>query len=114
MQKTIKTSSGLALILPTPEEENFIKSGIAADGDTYELTDAEFAKLKPMRGRPTSQSPKIFTAIRFDEDILEAFKASGRGWQTRMNCALKDWLKKPIRQKKQCIHRASCLVGNTL
>ncbi len=25
--------------------------------------------------------------------IVEAFKATGKGWQTRMNAALKDWLK---------------------
>mgnify|MGYP003946476769 FL=1 len=28
-----------------------------------------------------------------DNDVLEAFKATGRGWQTRMTAALKDWLK---------------------
>jgi len=32
-------------------------------------------------------------AIRYDADVLEAFRATGKGWQTRMNEALKDWLK---------------------
>jgi uncharacterized protein (DUF4415 family) len=32
-------------------------------------------------------------AIRFDADVLKAFRATGKGWQTRMNEALKDWLK---------------------
>lgn len=31
--------------------------------------------------------------LRLDPDIIDAFKASGRGWQTRMNDALRDWLK---------------------
>lgn len=92
MPKIIKTYSGRKLILPTAEEEKFIKSGIANDQDTYELTDGELTKLKPIRGRPTSLNPKVFTAIRFDSEVLEAFKASGRGWQTRMNAALKEWL----------------------
>jgi len=26
-------------------------------------------------------------------DVLKAFRATGKGWQTRMNEALKDWLK---------------------
>ncbi|TOZ63225.1 hypothetical protein DIJ60_07440, partial [Burkholderia pseudomallei] len=26
-------------------------------------------------------------------DVLDAFKATGRGWQTRVNAALKEWLK---------------------
>ncbi|MCW5262827.1 hypothetical protein D5045_22590 [Verminephrobacter eiseniae] len=30
--------------------------------------------------------------ILFDADVIEAFKATGSGWQTRMNDALKDWV----------------------
>ena len=32
-------------------------------------------------------------AIRFDREVLNAFRAAGPGWQTRMNEALKDWLR---------------------
>ena len=32
-------------------------------------------------------------AIRFDPEVLAAFRASGPGWQTRINVALKEWLK---------------------
>ncbi|MGZ8289946.1 MAG: BrnA antitoxin family protein [Telluria sp.] len=32
------------------------------------------------------------TTIRFDADVLAAFKATGDGWQTRMNNVQKDWL----------------------
>jgi uncharacterized protein (DUF4415 family) len=31
--------------------------------------------------------------VRYDADIVAAFKATGKGWQTRMNEALRDWLK---------------------
>jgi uncharacterized protein (DUF4415 family) len=47
------------------------------------------------RGRPvgsTAAVRKSATTIRFDEEVIQAFKATGRGWQTRMNEALKDWL----------------------
>jgi uncharacterized protein (DUF4415 family) len=40
-----------------------------------------------------ASTPKIFTGIRLDPDVLEAFRATGKGWQTRMNEALKEWLK---------------------
>jgi uncharacterized protein (DUF4415 family) len=30
--------------------------------------------------------------IRYDAEILAAFRATGKGWQTRMNNALKEWL----------------------
>ncbi len=44
-------------------------------------------------GRPAGSGNKEQVAIRFDKDILEAFRGTGRGWQTRMNEALKEWLK---------------------
>ncbi len=44
------------------------------------------------RGRPTG-SDKESTTIRMDRDVLAAFRAGGPGWQTRMNAALRDWLK---------------------
>jgi uncharacterized protein (DUF4415 family) len=43
------------------------------------------------RGRPAG-SRKISTTVRFDKDILEAFRKRGKGWQTRMNAALREWL----------------------
>lgn len=63
--------------------------------DGTEFTDAElvrctrFAKV----GRPPKNNPKRSTTIRFDPDVLDAFQSSGPGWQTRMNNALRDWLK---------------------
>jgi uncharacterized protein (DUF4415 family) len=45
------------------------------------------------RGRGPNRKPtKEQVAVRFDRDVLTAFRASGRGWQTRMNAALKEWL----------------------
>ncbi|NYT77922.1 BrnA antitoxin family protein [Alcaligenaceae bacterium] len=32
-------------------------------------------------------------SLRYDADIIDAFKAGGEGWQTRMNSALRDWLR---------------------
>ena len=53
------------------------------------------AGLRKRRGeRGAQKSPtKVPTTIRFDADVLAALKASGRGWQTRVNEAVKDWLK---------------------
>lgn len=48
--------------------------------------------LKP-RGRPKAAETKIHVNLRLDADVLEAFKATGRGWQTRVNRALREWLK---------------------
>lgn len=47
---------------------------------------------RKQRGRPAG-SDKESTTIRLDRDVLAAFRAEGPGWQTRMNAALRDWLK---------------------
>jgi len=44
-------------------------------------------------GRPPIESPKKAINIRLGADILDAFKATGKGWQTRIDSALRDWLK---------------------
>ena len=67
--------------------------------DAPELTDSWFEKADLMqgnklvrRGRPAGRT-KASQTVRFDLDVLAAFKATGKGWQTRMNEALREWLK---------------------
>lgn len=43
-------------------------------------------------GPETGEKEQV--TIRFDRDVLEAFRGSGPGWQTRMNNALRDWLQR--------------------
>jgi uncharacterized protein (DUF4415 family) len=46
-----------------------------------------------LRGRPKAAVTKQRITIRLSPDVVERFRASGDGWQTRMDAALKDWLK---------------------
>ena len=41
------------------------------------------------RGRPRLGAPKEAVKIRLDADVLAALRASGEGWQTRINDALR-------------------------
>ncbi|WP_322325857.1 BrnA antitoxin family protein [Cypionkella sp.] len=63
------------------------------DDDIPDLTTpywaAKFAAARVQRGRPKSTAPKISTTLRLDPEVLEAFKSSGPGWQSRMNEALR-------------------------
>ncbi|GAB7524049.1 BrnA antitoxin family protein [Paraburkholderia sp. 2C] len=81
------------LIRNTPEEEAAIARGIAADPDTFEPSDEQFSQMKRRAGRPKLEHPKVAVTIRYDPEIIERFRSSGEGWQTRMNDALRDWLK---------------------
>ena len=75
--------------------------------DSPELTDEELAGMKPFRevlpamaekiereiakrGRPPVERPKLPVTIRLDQDVIEKFKATGKGWQSRINDILKQ------------------------
>lgn len=80
------------LVIPSDEEDALIKAGIATDQDTHELSDIELKQLRTMRGRPLGSGKKVQLTIRFDADVILAFKQAGDGWQTKMNDALREWL----------------------
>ena len=89
-------------ILPLAIEEQDIARQAVADGTV--LTAEMIKKMKPVSqfpeleflvkmGRPVSDNPKKAVSIRLSPDVLNSFKATGRGWQTRIDNALRDWLK---------------------
>jgi uncharacterized protein (DUF4415 family) len=88
----VKSKSGRIFDLPTTEEETAINRGISVDADTYELAEKDFAQLRQV-GRPRAVITKERITIRLSRDVVEQFRASGDGWQTRVDAALKDWLK---------------------
>jgi len=45
------------------------------------------------RGRPKSAAPKEAVSLRLDPDLLQHFRATGRGWQSRINAALRKLAK---------------------
>lgn len=49
----------------------------------------KFASATVQRGRPKACVTKVSTTIRLDPDVIEAFKAEGAGWQSRINDALR-------------------------
>ena len=53
----------------------------------------KFAKVAVRRGRPPSAKPKVSTTIRLSRDVIDHFKANGRGWQTRIDEALREWIR---------------------
>lgn len=76
------------IIMPTPEEDAAINVGIAADLDTYEVSDEEFAKMRKP-GRPAATVVRPMVSMRLDPDVLAHLRASGKGWQTKVNALLR-------------------------
>jgi uncharacterized protein (DUF4415 family) len=83
------------LIRPTNSEDADITAAAMSDPDNQPLTAAELTPFKRLPGHRGTQksSTKIAVTIRYNSEVVEAFRATGKGWQTRMNDALKEWLK---------------------
>ncbi|QDX82455.1 hypothetical protein B9N43_15150 [Denitratisoma sp. DHT3] len=75
--------------------DDFFEQGEWKIGERPVSTQEGAAALRKAlsRGRPKAETPKQALTVRYDADVVAAFKATGKGWQTRMNAALKDWLK---------------------
>ena len=75
-------------------EEVATQVGILRDPDTHELTAAEAARLQPAprrRRRGKQKAPvKVLISLRLDADVVERLRASGAGWQTRLNALLRE------------------------
>ena len=89
MPKTVNPFSGRHVVVPTREESAAINAGIAADPDTYELSASEFKMLRRV-GRPRVVVKRPMLSMRTDPDVLEKLRASGPGWQTRVNALLRE------------------------
>lgn len=97
-----------------------LKPLIDAEGEVRELTAADFKRMRPAHevhskefldnwaksrerklnangkgiGRPFKERPKVPVTMRLDVEVAEFFRASGDGWQTRLNALLAAHVKR--------------------
>lgn len=86
------------------EEEAEIQRKIAADPDHPEATDEELAQFRPFaevfpqlaasieRSRRIKEAsrPLQEISLKLDPEVIAKFKATGRGWRSRINEVLKQ------------------------
>ncbi len=60
----------------------------------FETADFKVGDRLVRRGRPKLERPKTQVTLRLDADLLDALRATGSGWQTRVNAALREWLER--------------------
>jgi uncharacterized protein (DUF4415 family) len=93
-EKKIHQAPGLITTTPRSWPTRTLPAAYGEIGEkVVSREEAQKAIKKAMRGRPPGTGRKKSTTVRFDNDILDAFKSTGKGWQSRMNAALHDWLK---------------------
>ena len=96
------TESDREIYILTDEEEAEAQREIALDPDAPEWTEADWARARPAsevlphlvaeyrRARGKQKAPvKEKVTLRLDADVLAHFRRDGKGWQTRLNDALR-------------------------
>ncbi|MEA3466556.1 MAG: BrnA antitoxin family protein [Thermodesulfobacteriota bacterium] len=90
------------IIKPSDQEDLRINKGIAADTDTFEASDSDFANMQrvakahphiPRRVRGSQKkTTKQSTTIRMNAEVLAFFKSHGTGWQAEINAVLQHYV----------------------
>ncbi len=73
---------------PEWEDHHFERAQFSIGGQV--IKEATGTWTKP--GRPPKENPKKLVSLRLDPDVIEGFRAKGKGWQSRINAELRKVL----------------------
>lgn len=96
-----KVSKRPSVVMPTVAEDRAITAAAKSDPDAQPLTPKQLAALVPMRalrGRPKSANAKQLVSVRYSPEVLEYFKSTGEGWQSRMDGVLRVYVTRQQRR----------------
>lgn len=86
-----------AIKLPSAEEDKAIAEAAKADPDAQPLTDEQLEAMVPMRsvrGRPRLANKKVLVSVRYSKEVIDYFKSTGDGWQSRMDVVLRRYVER--------------------
>ncbi len=81
--------------MPTVEQDKAITAAARNDPDAQPLTPKQLKSMRPirlMRGRPKSEHKKLLVSVRYSQEVVEFFKSTGEGWQSRMDGVLRQYV----------------------
>lgn len=106
-----KISERPAVNMPSLEEDEAIRAAAENDPDALPLT-AEQLKamvpLKSLRGRPRSANRKVLLSVRYSPEVVAYFKATGDGWQSRMDSVLRQY----VVEARRSVQEDVCAYGS--
>ena len=85
------------VVMPTVEEDKVIIAAARNDADALPLTPKQLKNMVPLRtlrGRPKSDNRKLLISVRYSPEVVAYFKSTGEGWQSRMDEALREYVKR--------------------
>jgi uncharacterized protein (DUF4415 family) len=95
-----KISKRPTILLPTAEEDKAITAAAKSDPDAQPLTPKQLKSMVPiqaLRGRPKSENKKLLVSVRYSQEVVEYFKSTGDGWQSRMDGVLRQYVERQSR-----------------
>lgn len=95
-----KTAKRPAIVMPTAAEDKAITAAARSDPDAQPLTPKQLKAMVPMRalrGRPKSDNKKLLVSVRYSPEVIEYFKSTGEGWQSRMDGVLLKYVARQSR-----------------
>jgi uncharacterized protein (DUF4415 family) len=96
-----KVSKRHPIALPTVAEDSAITAAARSDPDAQPLTPTRLKEMVPMRalrGRPKSENKKLLLSVRYSPAVIEYFKSTGDGWQSRMDGVLLNYVARHSRR----------------
>jgi len=90
-----KISKRPTILIPTAEEDKAITAAAKSDPDAQPLTPKQLKSMVPiqaLRGRPKSEHKKLLVSVRYSQEVVEYFKSTGDGWQSRMDGVLRKYV----------------------
>lgn len=90
-----KISKPTSVRMPSTEEDKAITAAARSDPDAQPLTPKQLKSMLPikaLRGRPKSEHKKLLVSVRYSQEVVEFFKATGDGWQSRMDAVLRQYV----------------------
>jgi uncharacterized protein (DUF4415 family) len=94
-----RTSKRTSVVIPSVKEDKAITAAAKADPDARPLTPKQLKDMVPLRslrGRPKSQKRKLLVSVRYSSEVVEYFKSTGEGWQTRMDGVLRKYVARRV------------------
>ena len=88
----VKSKSGRMFAIPSAREASKIYKGAESDPDAGLLSEDVLQRLRPV-GRPRAAVHKERISIRLSPEVTAYFRSTGKGWQTRLDEALKEYVK---------------------
>lgn len=81
----------------TPSEETAMSGTVVVQGGGYGAVKAALAEKRSSGQRGAQRAPtKQLVSVRYSPEVLQYFRSTGHGWQTRMNEALLEWVHQKV------------------